>query len=191
MWWKVCEKYTPQRVLYMISQDWLAQFSSITQSLSRAQLFMTLGTTACQACLSITNFWSFLKLMSIKSVMPPNHLILCRPLLLLPSIFPSFSVFKGLWKMDPKKGFVHDQSGLTKPKINFNWITTSYINHSLNVLFSNCFVSPCCTMSLSMLLAALLMSSLIYKTVVSCSNQCVIRPPKIFVWLNILRKSHI
>ena len=42
---------------------------------------------------------------------------------------------KGLWKMDPKKGFVHDQSGLTKPKINFNWITTSYINHCFNLFF--------------------------------------------------------
>ena len=93
----------------------------------------------------ITNFWSLLKLMSIKSVMPPNHLILCCPLLLLPSIFPSIRVFKGLWKI-PKKGFVHDKSGLTKPKINFNYITTSYIDHSLNLffVFKLCFVSPCC-----------------------------------------------
>ena len=50
-------------------------------------------TAACQASLSITNFWSLLKLMSIESVMPSNHLILCRPLLLLPSIFPSIRVF--------------------------------------------------------------------------------------------------
>ena len=49
-----------------------------------------------QASMSFTTSQSLLKLMSIKSVMPPNHLILCRPLLLLPSIFPSFSVFKGL-----------------------------------------------------------------------------------------------
>ena len=47
----------------------------------------------CQASLSITNFWSLLKLMSIESVMPSNHLILCHPLLLLPSIFPSTRVF--------------------------------------------------------------------------------------------------
>ena len=46
---------------------------------------------ACHASLSITNFWSLLRLMSIESVMPSNHLILCRPLLLLPSIFPSIS----------------------------------------------------------------------------------------------------
>ena len=50
-------------------------------------------TAACQASLSITNSWSLLKHMSIESVMPSNHLILCYPLLLLPSIFPSIRVF--------------------------------------------------------------------------------------------------
>ena len=50
-------------------------------------------TAACQTSLSITNSWSLLKLMSIESVMPSNHLILCRPLLLLPSIFPCIRVF--------------------------------------------------------------------------------------------------
>ena len=54
---------------------------------------MTPWTAARQASLSITNSWSLLKLMSIVSVMPSNHLILCRPLLLLPSIFPSIRVF--------------------------------------------------------------------------------------------------
>ena len=54
---------------------------------------MTPWTAACQASLSITNSWSLLKLMSIESVMPSNHLILCHPLLLLPSIFPSIRVF--------------------------------------------------------------------------------------------------
>ena len=49
-------------------------------------------TAACQASLSITNSWSLLKIMSIRSVVPSNHLILCRPLLLLPSIFPSIRV---------------------------------------------------------------------------------------------------
>ena len=55
--------------------------------------FVTPWTAACQASLSITNSWSSLKLMSIESVMPSNHLILCHPLLLLPSIFPSIRVF--------------------------------------------------------------------------------------------------
>ena len=63
------------------------------QSLSRVQLFVTPWTAARQASLSITNFWSLLKLMSIKSVMPSNQLILCHPLLLLPSVFPSIRVF--------------------------------------------------------------------------------------------------
>ena len=68
------------------------QFSSV-QSLSRVRLFATPWTAARQASLSITNSQSLLKLMSIESVMPSNHLILCCPLLLLPSIFPSIRVF--------------------------------------------------------------------------------------------------
>ena len=67
------------------------QFSSI-QSLSRIRLYATPWTAARQASLSITNSQSLLKLMSIESVMPSNHLILCRPLLLPPSIFPSIRV---------------------------------------------------------------------------------------------------
>ena len=67
-------------------------FSSV-QLLSHVQLFATPQTAACQASLSITNFQSLLKLMSIKLVMPSNNLILCRPLLLPPSIFPSLRVF--------------------------------------------------------------------------------------------------
>ena len=63
------------------------------QLLSCVQFFVTSWTEACQASLSITNSWNLLKLMSIKSVMPTNHLILCHPLLLLPSIFPSIRVF--------------------------------------------------------------------------------------------------
>ena len=68
------------------------QFNSV-QSLSRVWLFATPWTTACQASLSITNSWSSPKPMSIVSVMPSSHLILCRPLLLLPSIFPNVRVF--------------------------------------------------------------------------------------------------
>ena len=67
-------------------------FSSV-QSLSHVRLFVTPWIAACQASLSITSSRSLLKLMSIESVMPSNHLILCRPLLLLPSIFPSIRVF--------------------------------------------------------------------------------------------------
>ena len=68
------------------------QFSSV-QSLGHVRLFATPWTAARQASLSITNSWSSPKLMSIESVMPSNHLIFCRPLLLLPSVFPSIRVF--------------------------------------------------------------------------------------------------
>ena len=65
----------------------------ISVQLSHVLLFVTPWTAARQAALSITNSQSLLKLMSIESVMPPNHLILCCPLLLPPSIFPSIRVF--------------------------------------------------------------------------------------------------
>ena len=68
------------------------QFSSV-QSLSHVWLFATLWITTHQASLSITNSWSSLKLTSIESAMPSSHLILCRPLLLLPLIPPSVRVF--------------------------------------------------------------------------------------------------
>ena len=69
------------------------QFSSV-QSLSGVQLFVTPWSAARQASLSITNFWSLLKFISILLVMPSNHLIiLCHPLLFLPSIIPSIRVF--------------------------------------------------------------------------------------------------
>ena len=66
------------------------QFSSVAQSV---RFFTTPWNAARQASLSITNFWSLLKLISIELVMPSNHLILCRSFLLLPSIFPSIRVF--------------------------------------------------------------------------------------------------
>ena len=67
---------------------------AVVQSLNHVWLFVTPWTAARQASLSITNSRSLLKLMSIESVMTSNHLILCHPLLLLPSIFPSISLFK-------------------------------------------------------------------------------------------------
>ena len=65
----------------------------VVRSLSHVRLFATPWTTAHQASLSVTNFWSLLKLTSIESVVPSSHVILCRPLLLLPSIFPSIRGF--------------------------------------------------------------------------------------------------
>ena len=71
----------------------MSRSESSVQLLSHIQLYVTLWTAAHQASLSITNSQSLLKLMSIESVMPSSHLIFCRPLLLLPSIFPSIRVF--------------------------------------------------------------------------------------------------
>ena len=85
---KVGLKLNIQKTKIMVSSP-----TSSVQSLSRVQLFVTPWTAARQAFLSITNSWSLLKCMSIELVKPPNHLILCHPLLLPPSIFPSIRVF--------------------------------------------------------------------------------------------------
>ena len=79
--------------LYVCIYVSICRYISIIQSLSCFQLFATPCTAARQASLSITNAQSLLKLMSIESVMSSNHLILCHPLLLLPSIFPNIRVF--------------------------------------------------------------------------------------------------
>ena len=76
---------------YSCSQG--TSLASSVQSLSHVQLFVTPWTAAHQASLSIIKSWSLLKLMLIKSVVPSNYLILCHPLLLLPSIYPSIRVF--------------------------------------------------------------------------------------------------
>ena len=81
-------------------KSWTVSYKSIhsttissVQSLSRVRFFVILWTAAHQASLSITNSQSLLKLMSIELVMPFNHLILCHPLLLLPSVFPGIRIF--------------------------------------------------------------------------------------------------
>ena len=78
--------------IFKVFIEFITIFSSV-QSLSRVWLFVIPWTAARQSSLSITNSQSLLKLMIIESVMPSNHLILCRPLLLLPSIFPRVRVF--------------------------------------------------------------------------------------------------
>ena len=80
-----CQVLSPHPKIFLM-------FSSV-QSLSRVQFFVTPWIAACQASLSITNSWSSLRLTSIESVMPSSHLILCRPVLLLPPILPSLRVF--------------------------------------------------------------------------------------------------
>ena len=75
-------------IMWCLDLKYSLKFSSV-QLLSHVQLFATPWTATCQASLSFTVSWSLLKLMSIELVMPSNHFVLCRPLLLLPSIFPS------------------------------------------------------------------------------------------------------
>ena len=81
-----------RQILYCLSHQGSIQFSSV-QLLSCVRLFVTPWIAARQASLSITNSWSLLKLMSIESVIPSNHLILCRCLLLLLLIFKHISLF--------------------------------------------------------------------------------------------------
>ena len=113
---------------------------------SVTQLCLTLcgpWTAACQASLSITNSWNLLKLMSIKSVMPSNHLILCCPLLLLPSIFPSIRVFSNgsllrirwpkYWSFSFSISPSNEYSGLIA--LRTGWI--SLLSNGLSRVFSN------------------------------------------------------
>ena len=88
----ITDEITSILMLTCVKIEWYPSVSS-PQSLSHVPLFATPWTAARQASLSITNSQSLLKLMSIESVMPSNHLILCCPLLLLPSVFPSIRVF--------------------------------------------------------------------------------------------------
>ena len=107
----------------------VADIISSVQSLNRVPFFATPWTEACQASLSITNSWSLLRLMSIESVMPSNHLILCHPLLLLPSIFPSIMVFSNesalrirwpkYWSFDFNIGPSNEDSGLISFRIDW------------------------------------------------------------------------
>ena len=100
--------YTPLNMHFQKSYALQShQFSSV-QSLSPVWLFMTLWITACQASLSIVNSQSSIRLMSIESVMPPSHLILCRPLLLLPPIPPGYGFSSShvwMWEFDCEEGW--------------------------------------------------------------------------------------
>ena len=112
------------------------------QSLSHVQLFVTPWTAAHQASLSITNSWSLLKFMSIKSVMPSNHLIICHPLFLLPSIFPSIRVFSNelvlhirwpkYWSFNFSISPSNEYSGLISCRI--DWLDLLAVRGTLKIL---------------------------------------------------------
>ena len=120
-----------------------AQFSSV-QLLSRVWLFATPWIVALQASLSITNSWSLLKLMCIESVMPSSHLILCRPLLLLPPVPPSIRVFSNkstlhmrwptYWSFSFSISSTNEHPGLISFRMDW-W--TSLQSKGLSRVFSN------------------------------------------------------
>ena len=124
-------------------------FSFSVQSLSRVRPFATPWTAARQASPSITNSRSLLKLMSMESVMPSNHLTLCHPLLLLPSIFPSIRVFSNesvLYIRWPKYwsfGLIispsSEHSGLTSFKM--DWLDLPAVQETLKSLLQPQFKS--------------------------------------------------
>ena len=121
--------------------------SSSVQLLSLVQLFVTSWTAACQASLSITNSWSLLKLMSIESMMPSNHLILCCPLLLQLSIFLSIRVFSNesvlhirwlkYWSFSFNISPSNEQPGLISFRM--DWLDLLAVEGTLRV-FSNSMV---------------------------------------------------
>ena len=106
---------------------------------------MTPWTTSCQASLSITNSWSLLKPMPIESVMPSNHLILCHPLLLLPSVFPSIRVFSNesvlhirwpkYWNFSFSISPSNDYSGLISLRI--DWVDLLAVQKTLKSLLKH------------------------------------------------------
>ena len=103
------------------------QFSSV-QSLSHVRLYATPWTTACQASLSIAKSQSLLKLMSIESVMPSSHLIVCCPLLLLPSVFPSIRVFSKESALHIRWPKYWSFSFSTSPSHEYSWLISFRID---------------------------------------------------------------
>jgi len=124
---------------------WVYSSIGSIQSLSCVWLFATPQTAAHQASLSITSSWSLLKLMSIKSVMPFNYLILCLPILLLPSIFPSIGVFSSesvlcirwskYWSLSFSISPSNEYSGLISFKI--NWLDLLSVQETLKSLLQH------------------------------------------------------
>ena len=118
---------------------------SSVQSLSHVRLFATSWTAARQASLPITNSQSLLKLMSIKSVIPSNHLILCHPLLLLPSVFPSIRVFSNestlhmrwpkYWSFSPSISPSNEHPGLVSFRM--DWLDLLAVQGTLKSLLQH------------------------------------------------------
>ena len=132
--------------LYVLWQTvFFTSWFSSGQLLSHVRCFATPRTVECQASLSITNSWNLLKLMSIELVMPSNHLILCRPLLLLPSIFPRIRVFSNesvllirwpkYWSFSFSISPSNEYSGLISIRI--NWLNLLAVQGTLKSLLQH------------------------------------------------------
>ena len=127
----------------LLSTNLLCEFA--VQSLSHVQFFATPWTAEHQASLSFIISWSLLRLMSIESVMPCNHLILCRPLLLLPSIFPSIRVFSNesalrirwpkYWSFSFSIRLSNEYSGLISFRI--DWLDLLEVQRALKSLLQH------------------------------------------------------
>ena len=134
----------PELVYLLTESFWLLQFSSV-QSLSRVQLFATPWTAVHQTSLSITNSQSLLKLMFIESVMPSNRLILCPPLFLLLSIFPSIRVVSNesvlhirwpkYWSFSFSISPSNEYSGLISSRM--DWLDLLAVQGTLKSLFQH------------------------------------------------------
>ena len=124
---------------------WIFSHQQTVQSLSRVQLFATPWTAACQASLSFSISWSLLRFMSFESVMPSKHLILCCPLLLLPSIFPSIRVFSDesvlciRWPQDRSFSFSISPSNAYSGLISFrvDWLDLLAVQGTLKSLLQH------------------------------------------------------
>ena len=126
---------TPAVEAWSLNHWTVREVPSSVQSLSHVQLFATPWTAACQASLSITSYQSFLKLMSIELVMPSNQLILCRPLLLLLSIFPNIRVFSNESDLHIRFNFCispsNEYSGLISFRI--DWFDLLAVQRTLKI----------------------------------------------------------
>ena len=105
----------------------ILEFGSV-QSLSHVQLFETSGNTACQPSLSIIISWSLLKLIAIQSVMPSERLILCPPILLLPSIFPTIRVFSNESVLPIRWSKYWNFSFSISPSNEYSWLSSFRID---------------------------------------------------------------
>ena len=104
-----------------LAKNYFCRVLCLVQLFSNIWLFATPWAAACQASLSITNSQSLLKFMSIESVMPSNHLILCRPLLPTPSIFPSIRVFSNESALCMRHWALHEAWALCKKYWSFTF----------------------------------------------------------------------